>query len=420
LLDPQPGRTDKGERKIRSRPIRVINKTTLKQAWLRHRDSGVDAGRPGLDNVTALTFVSNLEPNLERIAKSIRDGKFGFSPLKAAFIPKGDKERMICIPTVHDRLVQRVIADYLSVKKRLPIYDPFSFGFIPERGTRLAIEKTVELRGQYDWCLKTDIEAFFDSIPRVYLKARIRTAMRGHSLTNILCKVVDCEIKEQIHQRDKILRQGIKKGCGLRQGMPLSPILSNLALSKFDSAVRKKKLVMVRYADDLIFFFKTEDEMLAGELFVRNELANYELSIPINGKTQRIGPRGSVEFLGREIFHSETDGYRARVSGKQIRKIVEKLHQEYSLRKRIIEGSNFQETVVQLARSVSSYLGIYRDAYNFTHFENRLRTEFRTILSQFFIDIFGQDALTKLTNENRNFLGIGRLDIPPAVNDLGF
>jgi hypothetical protein len=243
--------------------------------------------------------------------------------------------------------------------------------------------------------------------------------MRGHSLTSILCKVVDCEIKEQSHQRDKIARQSIKRGCGLRQGMPLSPILSNLALSKFDAAVRKQKLIMVRYADDLIFFFKTEDEMLAGEQFIRSELAKYELSIPINGKTQRIKPRASVEFLGREIFHSEIDGYHARVSDKQIKKIVEHLHQEYSLRKRIIEKSNFQETVVQLARSVSSYLGIYRDAHNFKHFENQLRAEFRKILSQFFMDILGRDALTKLTNENRNFLGIGHLDIPSAVNDLG-
>lgn len=423
MLDPRPGRTESRAPTARRRPTRVINKSTLKKTWMKHRDARQDAGRAGFDNVTAQAFVANLEPNIENIEKLIRKGTFGFSPLKAVFIPKGDKWRMICIPTVRDRLVQRVIAEYLAskqnTKQQLPIYDPFSFGFIPERGTKLALEKAIELRNQYGWCLKTDIESFFDSIPRADLKARIKTVMRGHSLTDILCKVVDCEVYEKKHQADKIAQQGIKKGCGIRQGMPLSPMLSNLALSKFDAAVRKRNLIMVRYADDLMFFFKTEAEMLAGEKFVRAELAKLSLSIPLDGKTQRLKPKVSVEFLGREIFHSEVNGYRGRVSTKQVEKILGRLRDEYSLKKRIAEKSNFQATVAELGRSVSSYLGIYRDADNFTHFEVRLRTEFRKILSQFFLDIFGLDALTRLTKESRVFLGIEDLQIPPPVNDLG-
>ena len=402
----------------------MINKSTLKRTWITHRDARADAGRPGIDNVSAQAFVANLEPNIEKIEKKIRDGTFGFSPLRAAFIPKGEKWRMICIPTVRDRLVQRVIADHLAskqnTKQQLPIYDPYSFGFIPERGTKLAIEKAVQLRNQYDWCLKTDIESFFDSIPRADLKARIKTAMRGHSLTHLLCKVVDCEIQEKKNQADKVIQQGIKKGCGLRQGMPLSPVLSNLALSKFDLAVRKRGLLMVRYADDLMFFFKTEADMLGGEKFVREELAKLSLSIPLDGKTQRLKPKASVEFLGREIFFSELNGYRARISNKQIKKILERLNDEYSLHKRIAKKSNFQDTVLELGRSVSSYLGIYRDADNFKHFEVQLRTEFRKILSQFFKDIFGQDDLSNLTSESRVFLGIEDLQIPIPTNDLGF
>lgn len=416
MLDPKPGRT--GSRI--SRPTKILSKQALKTAWRNSRDSGIGAGRPGIDNVSALQFEASLDRNLDMIVRTIKDGSFGFSRLKPVFIPKdgSDKKRMICIPIVRDRLVQRAIVQYLTTRKCLPIYDPHSFGFIQERGVKRAIEKAVELRGQFDWCLKADIVSFFDRIPRDHLKNQIKTAMRGHSLTHLLCKAVDCEVYERGDQKEELAKQGLEKKRGLRQGMPLSPILSNLALSKFDNAIRQRNIVMVRYVDDLILFFKSEAEMKEGEKFVREQLAKYDLSIPIDGKTQRIGPKGSFDFLGREIFHSQTDGYCARVSSGQIKKILDGLRDEYSLKKRISEKSNFQETVVKLGRSVSSYLGIYRDAYNFADFDRQIREAFRNILSQFFIEIFGVDSLASLSKEVRNFLGIGDLVIPAAGSDL--
>ncbi len=61
--------------------------------------------------------------------------------------------------------------------------------------------------------------------------------------------------------------------------MPLSPILSNLALSKFDNAIRKRNMVMVRYVDDLILFFKSEAEMKEGEKFIRDQLSKYDFDL---------------------------------------------------------------------------------------------------------------------------------------------
>ncbi len=45
-------------------------------------------------------------------------------------------------------------------------------------------------------------------------------------------------------------------GVGVRQGMPLSPILANLVLSEFDGKIEKSGLKMVRYADDIAIFLK--------------------------------------------------------------------------------------------------------------------------------------------------------------------
>src|SRR5262249_38461208 len=154
---------------------------------------------------------------LEIIVNEMRNGSYGFSPLRPVFIPKpnSEKERMICVPTVRDRLVQRAIIHYLDREKKFPIYNQSSFGFIRGRGgTKQAIKVALKCREQSDWCLKTDIESFFDRIPREYLKNQIRYALGHHSLVPILDKVVACEVSEGKYAT-KIQKQNIKRGWGV-------------------------------------------------------------------------------------------------------------------------------------------------------------------------------------------------------------
>jgi hypothetical protein len=352
-------------------------------------------------------------------------GTYAPAGLKTAFIPKenSDKERMICIPCVADRVVQRAMVRYLVLNRKLPIYNSSSFGFIDGLGTGAAIRRAVELRNRFDWCLKTDIESFFDSIQRPYLKECVSRALGNHSFVPIISKIIDCEIKLTERNRDKVKNQGIKPGRGIRQGMPMSPILANLVLSKFDREIEKNKIDMVRYADDLLLFFSDRQAAKSGHRLVIELLEELDLRIPEiadGSKTRMVGPREPVPFLGRSIAYVESaGGYVAGVSARQIDKLKNKIREEYSLDKRMKAESTLQETVVDLSQTVAAYLGIYKDAYNFPKFEEEMRAVTRVVISEMFGGIFGRNAISGLASHQKKFLGFGQLEMLKPVNDIG-
>ncbi len=411
MLAPKPG-----QNLTYPKPTRIISKAELAREWKASRDATGKPGSKGVDNVTAAQFAARLDANLIQLARDLKEGKFGFSKLRAVFIPKpnSEKERIICIPTVRDRLIQRVIVSYLVRRKALPIYNSSSFGFIKGIGTEEAIKRVVELRGKYDWCLKTDIEAFFDRIPRNYLKACVKKSLGGHSLTPLICKAINCEAKVTRFNKLDFDKQGVKPGTGVRQGMPLSPLLANLVLSEFDRSIEKSNIEMVRYADDLILFFNSKSDAYAGKQTVIKLLQELELNIPkiaADSKTSIVSPGDPVTFLGREIvFLESANAYVARISIKQIKKIKARLTKEYSFSHRHQKGKTFQDTIVDISRSIAAYLGIYRNAYNFSDFESDLRGHSRILVTQLFRELFGETALGSLSLDGRKFLGIEVFD----------
>ncbi|WP_159450424.1 reverse transcriptase domain-containing protein [Bradyrhizobium mercantei] len=288
------------------KPSRILSKSNLFHAWNFSRDRTTHAASPGVDNETAKNFAANLDSNLGEINKRLREGSFGFSKLRPVFIqkPGSVKERVICVPTVRDRIVQRAIVSYLTTSGKLPIYNASSFGFIQGQGTAKAIQRAVELRSMFEWCIKADIESFFDQVPRAFLKQRVSIALQDHSLVPLIHNAIDCDIKGTKQIVARASAQGIKPGLGIRQGMPLSPILANLTLAKFDRSVEAKRIPMVRYADDILLFFSTEEEARKGQAFVEGQLGQIDLRLSAT-KTKLLGPNSNVFFLGLEIAFLE-------------------------------------------------------------------------------------------------------------------
>lgn len=405
---------------VRPKPIKILSKDNLRAAWDLSRDSTAHAGSAGIDNQSAKQFASNLDENLEKIRKRLQAGTYTFSRLRPVFIQKANstKERVICIPTVGDRIVQRAIVRYLERSRKLPIYNSSSFGFIKGLGTKNAIDKAVELRSLYEWSVKADIDSFFDQVPRSFVRERISAVLQNHSLVPLICDAITCEIRGRADVQARAASQGIRGGLGIRQGMPLSPILANLILSKFDRAMEANQIPMVRYADDLLLFFGTKEEAKQGQKFVERHLAQVGLNLA-QAKTSVQGPNENISFLGLEIaFLEKLDKYVARVSRLQMRKIRDRLEADYSYANKFKARITLNETIIGLSKSVAAYLGVYRNAHNYPVLLRELEECMKLILANLYSDIFGVNVLEKLDEDAQRFLGIDLVSTPIPSNDL--
>lgn len=395
------------------RPIRILSKENIRASWLNSRDNTNKSGAPGLDKVTARSYAAKLDMNLDRLTWQIRQGQFHFSKLRPNPIPKPGqaKDRVICIPTVEDRLVQRAMAAYFHKTKILPIYNEVSFGFIPEIGTKKALLEVMKLRREFDHVFETDISAFFDTIDRNMLISKVRRALGKHSLVPFLEQIIKREVKETRECNNaKLAKLGIVNGKGLRQGMPLSPMLANLALAEFDTAVMRRGIKMVRYADDIIVFATTKRSALDAGRFVQDRLEALGHTIPPIGRDSKTRVATKFEpfqFLGREVIFLEKEGdFVQRVPTSKIRKMKSAILELADMPRLLESGSTFPDVASMITQKAASYIASYSDAHNATHLENEMKMVRVEALKNIYSEVFGRPAMDSVSQRHLHFLGL--------------
>jgi CRISPR-associated protein Cas1 len=96
------------------------------------------------------------------------------------------------------------------------------------------------------------------------------------------------------------LRTFGRRGRGVAQGAPISPLLANLYLHPFDRLMAVAGWRMVRYADDLLV-------LAAGEAEAKRALKDVERLLRGRGltlsrdKTRIVAPGKSFRFLGQTL-----------------------------------------------------------------------------------------------------------------------
>jgi RNA-directed DNA polymerase len=158
-----------------------LSEVAFRDAWNDSRDkSPTRPGAPGIDRISAQEFRSQLETNIRLTRRLIQTGGYQFKRLRVAPIPKASGgERIIAIPTVQDRLVQRVLLHHLEGDPRFPRSSSIAYGFAKGRSLPDAQRRAMDLRRSARWVVQSDIIKFFDRIRRGQLKARVQKAVRS-------------------------------------------------------------------------------------------------------------------------------------------------------------------------------------------------------------------------------------------------
>lgn len=215
---------------------------------------------PGVDGLTWRDYEAELEGNLQGLHARVQRGTHRALPVKRRFILKQDgKQRPLGITALEDKIVQRAVVMVLSA-----IYEEdflgFSYGFRPGRSQHDALDALAVGIGtaRVNWILDADIRSFFDRIDQAWLVRFLEHRIGDERVIRLVSKWL----------KAGVLDDGAwsVSETGTPQGAVASPLLANVYLHYvFDlwaAHWRRReatgKMIVVRYADDIVAGFEHE------------------------------------------------------------------------------------------------------------------------------------------------------------------
>jgi group II intron reverse transcriptase/maturase len=216
----------------------------------------------GIDGVTYAAYETNAEENIRQLHGRLVAGKYQAQPLRRVYIPKENgKQRPISIPSLEDKIVQKVVVDLMNAIYEQDFLD-CSYGFRPGRSQHQALDEVgrVICTRPTGWILELDIQSYFDKIVRGILIEMVEKRVSDGSVLRLIQKW----IKVGVIEDGKLLMS--ETGTG--QGQPISPLLANIYLHHvldvwFEEVVKpglKGEAYEIRFADDAILCFQHRED----------------------------------------------------------------------------------------------------------------------------------------------------------------
>src|ERR1035437_8382997 len=295
-----------GAKKVHSLIDKVYKRKNLEMAWERVK---ANRGSGGVDGQTMEAFEAQLNQQLERLQRELKEDTYQPLPVRQHPIPKRDKPgeyRMLGIPAIYDRVCQQALLNRLEPIFE-PIFDDANFGYRRGRSTQDAMRKVwKEIQSGREWIVDADLKDFFGSVEHEKL------------LTLVAQRIADGRVLRLI---DAMLQAGgyakwrlYPTGCGTPQGGVISPVLSSVLLTPFDREMRRKGYQVTRYADDWVVTCKSAAEARAAIVAARRILE--QLGVELHPqKTRVVHVQQGFEFLGYKIKRGQR---RLRLSPQQI------------------------------------------------------------------------------------------------------
>lgn len=348
---------------------KILSQKNLQEAMKRVKSN---KGASGIDKMSVEEIDEYFSKHIEEIKTSIWEKKYRPRAVKRVYIPKPNgKKRPLGIPVVVDRVIQQAVAQVFS-----ELYDEcfseHSYGFRPNRSAHQAMEEVLfYLNEGCEWVIDLDIEKYFDTVNHDKLISILREKVKDDVTLHIVRSFLRAGIME-----DGIIRRNEE---GVPQGGPLSPILSNIYLDRFDKELESRGLRFVRYADDCNIFVKSE--MSANRVMKSvSSWLERKLFLKVNmTKTKVVRPSNS-SFLGF-TFWKNKDGWKSMPTYDRKQKLCKKI-KEVLCRKKAstLPLSTVLTKVNQIVRGWINYFRIGSMKTFLKEFGEWLRHKIRVII----------------------------------------
>ena len=348
---------------------KILSQKNLQEAMKRVKSN---KGASGIDKMSVEEIDEYFSKHIEEIKTSIWEKKYRPRAVKRVYIPKPNgKKRPLGIPVVVDRVIQQAVAQVFS-----ELYDEcfseHSYGFRPNRSAHQAMEEVLfYLNEGCEWVIDLDIEKYFDTVNHDKLISILREKVKDDVTLHLVRSFLRAGIMEDgiIHRNEE----------GVPQGGPLSPILSNIYLDRFDKELESRGLRFVRYADDCNIFVKSE--MSANRVMKSvSSWLERKLFLKVNmTKTKVVRPSNS-SFLGF-TFWKNKDGWKSMPTYDRKQKLCKKI-KEVICRKKAsaLPLSTVFTKVNQIVRGWINYFRIGSMKTFLKEFGEWLRHKIRVII----------------------------------------
>src|SRR5215813_9318501 len=281
-----------GARKVHSLVDKVYKRKNLEMAWEKVK---ANRGSGGVDGQTLETFEVQLEQQLERLHRELKEDTYQPLPVRQHRIPKPGKPgefRMLGIPAIYDRVCQQALLNRLEPIFE-PIFDDASFGYRRRRSAKNALRKMwQEIDSGREWIVDGDLKDFFGSVDH----EKLLTLVAQRVADSRVLRLIKAMLKAGSYGQGKLF----PSERGTPQGGVASPLLSNILLTPFDREMRRKGYQLTRYADDWVITCKSAGEARAAMADALHILER--LGVRLNPeKTRIVHVRFGFEFLGYQI-----------------------------------------------------------------------------------------------------------------------
>lgn len=283
-----------------------------------------------------IKFEKNLSQSVDNIHNILKNKAYKIADYKVDTRTERGKERIIFkLPYNPDRVIHHALLQVVEpVLAKTYIKDTYQS--IKGRGVHKAkdrIKSFLKDKENTKYCLKIDIKKYYPSVDNEILKMLIRRKIKCKETLELIDAIVDST-------------------KGLPIGNYTSQTFGNFYLSYFDHFIKEtlKVSYYVRYADDMVFFASSKEELHdiknKTEAYLRDEL---RLTLKENWQVFPTRVRG-LDFLGFRFF----DGFIL------LRKSIKKAYVK------LVRKINYGGVKLKVMQSFMSYWGWLKstDSYN--------------------------------------------------------